>query len=425
MRKLHYESLKETLYRYKVKGTLDITHVHKPDAAKTFVSITVPLGSVHEGYRDEKGQPHQVPRGIAHFLEHAMFEKDGTDLSKAFAREEASINAYTDHHATTYLFSATANIENHTVRLIEMLLHPEFSEATVEKEKKIIKEELNMHKDDPFYLQYRGLMNNLYATHPLKDEILGSDASIDAMTLSDLKTMHAAYYDPSRMNVVVVGSIAPEILETSLDAAFERFPTSEKTPLKIRHETVDQVNTKYEKTHYDILTPSLMMGIKLPHNIYQSEDPIRMFLIYSIAVEGLFGSTSELYESLLARNLVNDAYDVDVVFEPSYANVLLFAETSDPDTLRSELQKALKEKTENGQCTDDFIRVKRRMVGQFIRSFDSSERLASEIADHLQFDTVYHDLIDLFETITEDEVARALQTLKDAAISFFAALPKD
>ncbi|MFW6298048.1 MAG: EF-P 5-aminopentanol modification-associated protein YfmH [Bacillota bacterium] len=424
MRKLHYERLNETLHRYKVLNTLEIHHVQKPDAAKTFVSITVPLGSVHEGYKDENKEVHHVPRGIAHFLEHAMFEKNGTDLSKAFAREEASINAYTDHHATTYLFSATANIETHTVRLIEMLLNPEFTESTVEKEKKIIKEELNMHKDDPFYLQYRGLMNNLYATHPLKDDILGSEASIDAMSLQDLKAMHEAYYDPSRMKVVVVGNIEPKTLHQHLEKAFEGFPSSMKTPLEIRLETVEQVNTKYEKTHYDILTPSLMMGIKLSQDAYKTEDPIRKFLVYSIAVEGLLGSTSRLYERLLKENLVNDAYDVDVIFEPSYANILLFAETDDPDTLRSELKKALAERTEGGLDSEDFIRVKRRMYGQFIRSFDSSERLASEIVDHLQFNVVYHDLIQLFETITEDEVAQALQTLKQSAISFFAALPK-
>ncbi|MFW5914100.1 MAG: EF-P 5-aminopentanol modification-associated protein YfmH [Bacillota bacterium] len=425
MKKLNYERLKETLHIYKVHDTLEAYHVHKPDSAKTFVSITVPLGSVHEGYRDENGAACHVPRGIAHFLEHALFEKDGTDLSKAFSREEASINAYTDHHATTYLFSATANIENHTVRLIDMLLHPTFTETTVEKEKKIIKEELNMHKDDPHYLQYKGLMNNLYATHPLKDEILGSEASIDTMTLEDLKAMHEAYYDPSRMKVIVVGAIEAETLKEQLESSFNAFDETQKSPLPTRQESVSQVNTAYEKAHYDIKTPTLMMGIKLTDAIYQAEDPIRMFVIHSIAVEGLFGSTSELYEALLQRNLVNDAYDVDVVFEPSYANILLFAETEDPDTLRFEISKVLSEDTQKGLDREEFIRVKRRMLGQFIRSFDSPERLAGEIADHLQFGVTYHDLAEMFETITKEEVDHVLKELKDGAASFFAALPNE
>ncbi|MFP4077951.1 MAG: EF-P 5-aminopentanol modification-associated protein YfmH [Bacillota bacterium] len=425
MRELHYEALNETLYQYKVHGTLEVNHVHKPDAAKTFVSITVPLGSVHEGYKDENGTVCHVPRGIAHFLEHSMFEKDGTDLSKAFAREEASINAYTDHHATTYLFSATASITNHTVRLIDMLLHPMFTEATVEKEKKIIKEELNMHKDDPHYLQYKGLMNNLYATHPLKDEILGSEASIEAMTLEALRAMHEAYYDPVRMKVVVVGAIDPESLRNHLETSLGAFDHSAKAPLPIRHETVPQVNTAYEKAHYDIKTPTLMMGIKLTDSIYRAKDPIRMFLIYSIAVEGLLGSTSKLYEALLQQNLVNDAYDVDVVFEPSYANILLFAETEDPDALRYELMNALNEESHKALEKEEFIRVKRRMLGQFIRSFDSSDRLAGEIADHLQFGVIYHDLIERFESITQDEVDHAVDGLKEEATAFYAALPRE
>lgn len=424
MREINYDALKETIHAYTIAGRLRVYHVHKPDSAKTFVSAAVPLGSVHEGYLDRDGTPRHVPRGVAHFLEHTMFEKDGEDLSKAFAREEASINAYTDHHGTTYLFSATANVKSHALRLLDMLFHPEFTEKTVGKEKRIITEELNMHKDDPFYLQYRGLMNNLYATHPLKDEILGSAESINAMQVEHLKRMHSAYYDPSRVKLVVVGNIDAKTLKDHLENNLRMPKQSGLTPLGIRRETVRPVNTAYEKAAYDIKTPSLMMGIKLGAEIYAADNPIRMFLAYSIAAEALLGSTSALYETLLEESIVNDAYDVDVVFEPSYANILLFAETESPDALRSRLLFAIKTDARGGLDEASFVRVKRRMIGQFIRSFDSSERLAGEIADHLQFDLLYHDLMPLLESITKAEVDEALMNLDSDTVSFFAALPK-
>lgn len=424
MREIRYDSLNETIYAYTVAKRLQVYHVHKPDASKTFVSARVPLGSVHEGYKEADGTVRHVPRGVAHFLEHTMFEKDGEDLSKAFAREEASINAFTDHHGTTYLFSATANVESHALRLLDMLFHPEFTKKTVEKEKKIITEELNMHKDDPFYLQYRGLMNNLYTTHPLKDEILGSAESIGAMEVSHLKRMHSAYYDPSRVKLVVVGNIAPRALKTHLENTLAMPRESGLSPLAIRRETVRNVNTAYEKADYDIKTPSLMMGIKLASGIYAASDPIRMFLTHSIATEALLGSTSPLYEDLLEQTLVNDAYDVDVVFEPSYANILVFAETDDPDTLRRRLKSTIETEAPKGLDAASFTRVKRRMIGQFIRTFDSSERLAGEIADHLQFDVLYHDLVTVLEAITKEEADRALRNLDTDALSFFAAIPK-
>ncbi len=423
MREHHYETLNETLHTYEIKDRLKVYHVHKPDSAKTFVSATVPLGSVHEGYRDHDGTIHHVPRGVAHFLEHAMFKRNGEDLSKAFAREEASINAFTDHHATTYLFSATAGVAAHTERLLQMLLFPELNAETVEKEKQIITEELNMHNDDPFYLQYRGLMNNLYATHPLKDDILGTASSIGSMTPEDLMAMHEAYYDPVRMHVVVVGNIAPSTLHAHLEKCVSFPGFSKKTPLEIRKENVRTVNSAYERRSFDIMTPSLMMGLKLGPEIYASKEPIKRFLTYSIAIEALLGSTSQRYESFLENKLVNDAYDIDVVFEPSYANILLFAETDYPEDLREALLKVITEEAPRALPMEDFLRVKRSMLGQFIRVFDSSERLAGEIADHLQFNLLYHDLFTILESVTKEAVDSALKDLDPSSISTFAALP--
>jgi len=159
MKSRHYKQFNETVHTFKIEGRLEAVIVEKPNFHKTYVSITTPLGSIHRGILDKQDVHYDVPAGVAHFLEHKIFEQDGMDISRLFSMHEAQINAFTEHNRTTYLFNATNHIIDNIKRLISMVFYPKFSAAGVEKEKNIITEELNMYLDDPHYLQYKALLS--------------------------------------------------------------------------------------------------------------------------------------------------------------------------------------------------------------------------------------------------------------------------
>lgn len=425
MHKHTYEAYDETFYEFLVQDRLKVYVVPKPGFAKTFVSASVPLGSVHEGYKDLQGNTVTVPRGVAHFLEHKLFERDGEDISKVFSKYEASVNAYTDHHQTTYLFSATGHVLKNTERLITMMYYPNITKEGVEKEKSIIIEELNMHGDDPYYHAHRALLKNMYTTHPLRDEVLGTKASINAMTKDALNSMHEAYYTPENTEVIIVGDVEPTMIEKQLNETLNLPKKAKKTPLPIKEETSTSVNTPYETDTYDMETPLLMMGIKLSPHTFKGNAPIMQFLKYSIALEAALSTSSKAYETLLEKGLVNDAFGVDVVFETSYAHGLMFAETNDIDALRHAVLSILEDAKKTGISEEEFIHIKRKMIGHHIGAFDRLETLASEINDYLQFDLYFHDLPSMLESIELGEVNRALRSIDKETIAFYGGLPED
>lgn len=423
MHKHTYDAYDETFYEFSVQGRLKVYVVPKPGFAKTFVSASVPLGSVHEGYKDETNTPITVPRGVAHFLEHKLFEHEGEDISKVFSKYEASVNAYTDHHQTTYLFSATGHVLKNTERLITMMYYPNITEEGVEKEKSIIIEELNMHGDDPYYHAHRALLKNMYTSHPLRDEVLGTKESINAMSKEALISMHEAYYTPENTEVIIVGDVDPGTIEETLNETLTLPKKAQKAPLPIKEEASTSVNTPYETDAYDMETPLLMMGIKLSKDTFRGKAPIMNFLKYSIALEAALSTSSKAYEDLLEKGLVNDAFGVDVVFETSYAHGLMFAETSNIDGLRHAVLKILKTAKKEGISEEEFIHIKRKMIGHHISQFDKLESLASEINDYLQFNLYFHDLPSMLESIELSEVNEALRSIEENTIAFYGGRP--
>jgi len=423
MTKHTYDIYDEAFYEFDVLGRLKVYVIPKPGFAKTFVSASVPLGSVHEGYKDPTNQTTHVPRGIAHFLEHKLFEYEGKDISKDFSKHEASVNAYTDHHQTTYLFSATGHINENILRLLNMMYFPNITDEGVEKENPIIQEELNMHGDDPYYLAHRSLLKNMYTVHPLRDEVLGSKDSINDMTKEALLNMHEAYYTPENTHVIIVGDVDPSAIEQMLNASLALPDKVFKKPLPIKKEVSDTVNTPYETATFDMETPLLMMGIKLTRSTFENPKPIMNFLKYSIALEAVFSTSSKAYEALLEQGIVNDAFGVDVVFEKSYAHGLLFAETNDVEALRHALLNILKTVKKEGISSEEFIHIKRKMIGHHISAFDRLEGLASEINDYLQFGLYFHDLPAMLESINLEQVNAALRSLDEGSIALFSGVP--
>ncbi len=395
----------ETMHYGKLRNRLGVYYIEKPGFAKTYVTINVPLGAIHEGYEEEGKRVH-VPRGIAHFLEHKVFEKDGADISKEFSMDEASINAFTEHHQTTYLFSAAANVARNTTRLINMVFNPGFSSQGVESEKSIIAEELNMHFDDPAYKQYVGLINAMYHAHPIKDDILGTRSDIEAMDYDTLRTMHAAYYQPERCALIVVGDLGdPQTFFQSIEANVQLPEPSLKKPLGIGRDEPGTVAHPRTTQTLDVRMPSVLYGIKFtPIRGVDTDVRIKERLALSMWLDLCLGRTSDYYESLLDKGLINDSYGLELNYDKDYAYALIGSETTQPDALAKALSDALSTPEDLALEEADFTRLKRQMLGNFIHSLDSPETIAHQFAHFIQESVSYYEVIDVAMSLSFADV---------------------
>ena len=425
MKTIDYPSFNETLHTFYIQDRLKVILIEKPYFHKTYVSLSTPLGALNTGYLDSEGKPQTVPKGIAHFLEHKIFEQDGQDISRQFALQEANINAYTEYTRTTYLFHSTNHLYDNIERLITMFFHPKFSEEGVEKEKNIILEELNMHLDDPYYRQYHTLLNGLYHHHPIKYDILGTKESIKAIDKSALNAMHEAYYRPEDSVLVVIGDFDVEALYQQLQLISLPKPTLMQPWQAAINEPIESVISA--KTLKEaVLLPSLLIGIKLnteqPLSPYQR---IKFHLSFSIYMDLRFGKSSDFYEWLLDEKLINDAYGLDISLEKEYGYVLIGSETPNPEALYEALVEHLLNPTIKRSHIDDFNRVKKHLLGSFVMSLDSLEFVAHETS-RLALDNLYiYDVIDIAQSITFEDVIAQEKHFVKAALSSVITEPKN
>ncbi len=425
MKKHHYPKLNETIYETTLDQGLKTILIHKPGFAKTYVSLSAPLGSIHQGYLDQDNQKVKTPSGLAHFLEHKIFENEARDISKDFSLDEAQINAFTEHHQTTYLFSATNHIITNTKRLIEMFFYPKFSQKGVEKEKDIIKEELNMHLDDPYYLQYQRLIKNIYHHHPIKEDILGTEQSIDAMDLKTLKTMHQAYYQPQASQLIIVSAMEPKALFETLNTIKLPQNTALKPWPFNPSDEPSSVAKSHETMALDVQMPSVLLGIKLPVDkaatqAQRRKDKIALTMLFDI----LFGKGSDLYETWISHGLINDSYGLDIAYEKDFAYLLIGSESTQPQKFLKALQKALLEIAQMPLQSEALNRIKKGMHGSFIQGLDNMESLAYQFCETLVDDFIYYDTLDILNTIELDDLKRQCHHIQRDQIASVLVKPK-
>src|SRR5690625_4712852 len=197
MKKTIHENVNETIYSKTLQNGLPVFLLPRNKMSKTFAIFTTNYGSIDRSFIPLNGENKiTVPDGVAHFLEHKLFEKEDRDVFADFGRQGASPNAYTSFTNTAYLFSATDNIEQNVETLLDFVQEPYFSEQSVEKEKRIIKQEIMMYDDQPDWQAMMGTIKSLFKNHPVKTDIAGTVASIETITKADLYTCYHTFYHP-------------------------------------------------------------------------------------------------------------------------------------------------------------------------------------------------------------------------------------
>lgn len=387
------EHLNETLYTETLPNGLKVFILPKPGFQKTYATFSTRYGSVDNHFQVPGQDPVKVPDGIAHFLEHKMFEEPEGDVFQRFASKGASANAFTSFDRTVYLFSATEHLTDNLTTLINFVQNPYFTDENVEKEKGIIGQEIQMYRDNPDWRVYFGLIEALYKVHPVHIDIAGTVESIAEITKETLYECYNTFYHPENMMVFVVGGVDPEEVMGLLrsNQAGKTFKPQGEIKRFFDPEP-SEVRQKNRVAELPVSLPKCMIGFKEAPSGKKGRDQLKLELATKVMLDCLFSPSSSLYQELYDDNLISDSFGSEFNLATDYAFSVMGGETRDPDELIRRIKAALEQAQQNGIPEQDFERSRRKKLGGFLRLMNSPESLANEFTKY-----AFRD-IDLFES---------------------------
>ncbi|WP_243296481.1 EF-P 5-aminopentanol modification-associated protein YfmH [Bacillus litorisediminis] len=427
MEKIPFQQLQEELYYEKLDNGLDVYILPKPGFNKTYATFTTNYGSIDNHFVPHgKEEFRKVPDGIAHFLEHKMFEKEDGDVFQQFSKQGASANAFTTFTRTAYLFSSTSNVEQNLETLIDFVQEPYFSEETVEKEKGIIGQEITMYDDNPDWRLYFGAIESMYHNHPVKLDIAGTVESIAKITKDDLYECYETFYHPSNMLLFVVGPVDPNQTLELIKNNQAKKEYKELPPIQRQFdEEPDSVAEEVKVLHMNVQSEKCMVGIKDLKTEITGEALQKHEQTVQVLMDMLFGKSSENYKSLYEQGLIDDSFSYDYSHERGYGFALVGSDTKDAEALRKALTDILLQAKSGVNLTEEALnRSKKKKIGGFLRAMNSPEFIANQFTRYRFNDMDLFTVLNVLESIQINDIKQvAAELFEESRISACHVLP--
>ena len=408
--KKYYPAVKETLYQTRLENGLIVTLLPKKDFNEVYGVVSVQVGSVDTRFTVDGKGLQQYPQGIAHFLEHKLFEReDSGDVMAAFTELGAESNAFTSFTNTNYLFSTSENVLECLDLLEELVTTFNITEESVEREKDIIQQEREMYQDDPDSCLFFNTLANLYPESPLASDIVGSENSIDAICLEDLKENFKEFYRPVNSNIFLVGNFKLELLEDYFTK--KSYLQEKKHEFKREQIPLHPVKTT-ESLRMDVASPKLAIGIRGNEDI-GNRDQYRYHLLLKLLFTMMFGWTSQRFQKLYESGKLDASLSLEIEVDPRFHFAMLTMDTKEPVALSHQFRKAIRNFMKDEDVTEDHLDiVKTEMYGEFLHSMDSLEYIATQYHPTETGSTLF-DLPKLLQEITLEDVLEAGHDLID------------
>lgn len=423
MNKTEYDQINETLYHEVLPNGLTVYLLPKNDYHKTYGLFSTNYGSIDNEFipygSDKKIK---VPDGIAHFLEHKLFEKEDGDVFQLFGQQGASANAFTSFTKTSYLFSTTDQVEKNLTTLLDFVQAPYFTEETVNKEKGIIGQEIQMYDDDPNWRMFFGILNNLYPEHPLHIDIAGTVESIEAITADDLYTCYRTFYQPSNMVLFVVGKLEPEklmeLIRTNQNA--KDFPPAQKIKRYFPDNNGDIIAKSSMRSA--ITRDKFVLGIKgldvLPA---EGKELLRYKTALNLLFQLLLGNTSQNYLKMYNDGLIDDSFGFEFSLDREFHFADFSGDTDQPEKATEKVKEILLHFEEDQELSEENLTLlKKKMLGQYFQTLNSLEYIANQFTQSLFGDQTLFDLPEIIESIQLADVLKVGRSfIKEEAFSEF------
>lgn len=429
MNKKEYPQINEVLYTETLENGLTVYLLPKNDFHKTYGLFTTDYGSIdNEFVPIGETEFVKVPDGIAHFLEHKMFEKEDGDVFQQFGKQGASANAFTSFTKTSYLFSTTDQVEQNLATLLDFVQAPYFTKETVDKEKGIIGQEIQMYLDDPNWRLFFGILGNLYPKHPLHIDIAGTVESINEITAEDLYTCYNTFYHPSNMTLFVVGKMDPEAMMAFIreNQVQKEFPEAQPIKRHFPEETATDI-LREESIEMAVTRSKVLVGIKgLDAVPEDGRELMKYKTTVSLLLQLLFGNTSQNYLALYDEGLLDDSFSYEFNLDRSFHFADIGGDSDEPERLAEKIEAILLSANDSSELTEaNLTLLKKKMIGKYFQSLNSLEYIANQFSQSLFGEATLFDKIEVIESIQLADVQAVAEAfIRPEGLSRFYMYPK-
>ena len=402
-----YPQLGETLYRQVLPNGLTVLVAPRKGFTKKLAYFVTDYGSIHTEFTLD-GEDYSAPAGVAHYLEHKMFDLPGDrDVSAEFAAMGASTNAFTSYDMTAYYFSCTEHFPECLRLLLEFVSTPYFTQESVAKEQGIIDQEIGMNRDAPDSIVFENLMDAMYEKHPIRIPILGTSQTIREITPQVLYNCHRAFYAPGNMMLCVVGDVDPEQV---CAIAREMLGDEQKSVgIKKKDWAEDMTCLRPETTcAMEVAMPTFSLAFKC-EPLGRGDQAIRQEMVADLAAEALFGESSPLYLRMYEEGIIDSSFGGGFETVDGCALFTCGGDSRDPQAVRDAILAGAEQLKQAGLKDEDFLRMKRSAMGRRIKALDSFDATCFRLCAYQAAGFDYFRFPEIYQKIEKEELLRFLE----------------
>ena len=410
MKIVESSKIKEKAYIEKLENGMTLIIIPRKNTKKKYIIWGTHFGSIDNHFIMPKtGEEVFIPDGVAHFLEHKMFEQpNGTNSLDTLMALGIDANAYTTNDHTAYLLECTEHFYEGLDELMDYVQNPYFTDENVEKEKGIIGQEINMYDDDPGWQLYINALDCMYQESPIKIDIAGTVESISKITPEVLYKCYNTFYHPSNMTMAICGDFEPE--EISKEVKKRLVPKENQGEIKrIYPRKEDALHQKDKIVQMEVSIPMFMIGYKDIQN--SKENRIQKHIAIEILLNMIIGKSSNLYQELYEKGILLAQPDLDYEFTDQYAHILLSGFSKEPQLVKQKIDETVRKMQEEGLEEEHFERIKKKIYGDYVVEYNSvAETARMFLADNMKQINSF-DYIEDFESVTKQYAEEVLKDI--------------
>ena len=401
-------NIKEKAYIEKLENGMTVIIIPKNTTKKKYVIWGVNFGSIDNHFKVD-GEEIYIPDGVAHFLEHKMFEQEnGKNSLDTLMALGIDANAYTTSDHTAYLFECTDHFYEGLDELMNYVQNPYFTNENVEKEKGIIAQEIRMYDDDPGWQLYMGILDCLYKNNPIKVDIAGTVESISKITPEVLYKCYNTFYALDNMTLVICGDFEPEKLLEEVKKRQTKNKTYEKIE-RIYPEKEKTINKKYVEKNMNVSMPIFAIGIKDVSKM--DSEIVKKHIAIEILLNMIIGKSSDLYKKMYNQGLLLEEPSIDYEFSEEYAHIVISGQSNDSEEIYKMFKEEIENYKNNGLNIDHFERIKKKIYGDYVVEYNSVSEIARMFLTDSMKKISSFDYIEQYKVITKEYVEQVLKEI--------------
>ena len=410
MKVLESKKIKEKAYIEELENGMKVIIIPKSNLDKKYIIWGTHFGSIDNRFIMPKtGEEVFIPDGVAHFLEHKMFEQpNGTNSLDTLMALGLDANAYTTNDHTAYLFECTNNFYEGLDELMDYVQHPYFTDSNVEKEKGIIGQEIKMYDDEPSWRLYMNAMDCMYKDNPIKIDIAGSVESISKITPDVLYKCYNTFYNPSNMIMTVCGDFNPEEL---LEEIKKRLIKKEEQGeiKRIYPEKEKEINMPYKEVKMEVSLPIFAIGYKDVEGM--TEDIVKKHIAIEILLNMIIGRSSDTYKELYENGILSAKPDTDYEFSKEYAHILISGQSKEPENVKEKIERTIEKFKQEGLKEEHFNRIRKKVYGDYVVEYNNVGNISRMfLADSIKNINSF-DYIEKFNEVTKEYTESVLKNV--------------